>query len=64
MVSPTTEVILECTKCHSAGSWDDIEYELSKAAETLRVTSYSDQVLINFFELLKQYKTAESNPNG
>lgn len=33
-------------------------------AESLRVTSYSDQILVNFFELLKGYKTAEVNPNG
>ena len=41
-----------------------MEGELGRAAETLKVTSYSDQVLINFYELLKQYKTAENNPNG
>lgn len=24
VVSPSTEVILECSRCHSAGSWVDI----------------------------------------
>jgi hypothetical protein len=35
-----------------------MEAELSKAAETVKVSSYSDMVLINFFEVLKQYKLA------
>ena len=30
----------------------------------MRITTYSDQILINFFEVLKQYRVAQSNPNG
>lgn len=49
IVSPTAEVILECSKCHSAGTWEDMEAELARAAENIRIASYSDQILINFF---------------
>ena len=37
---------------------------LGAAVDTVRVSTYSDQILINLFELLKLYKAAETNPNG
>ena len=64
VVSPSTEVILECTRCYLAGSLGEVEGELTRAAETIKICSYSDQLLINFFEVLIQYKNAERNPNG
>ena len=35
-----------------------------KAVDSVCVSSYSDQILINMFELLKCYKVAEVNLNG
>jgi hypothetical protein len=63
-VSPTTEVIMECACSQLGGSWEEVEAELVRAAEGVRISSYSDQVLVNFFEVLVQYRNAESNPNG
>lgn len=40
-----------------------MESQLSSAAEKCRIVSYSDRVIINFFEVLKLYRTVESNPN-
>lgn len=45
-------------------SFDDIETELNRASQTNKVVTYSDQILINFFEVIRLYKAAETNPNG
>lgn len=48
-VSLNSEVIIECSKCLLAGSWEEMENQLSSAAEKCRIVSYSDRVIINFF---------------
>ena len=39
-----------------------MEIELGNAAKK-KIVTYSDQVLINFFEIMRLYKEVETNPN-
>jgi hypothetical protein len=41
-----------------------MEAELARVVQENKVVSYSDKILLNFFETILQFKAADNNPNG
>jgi hypothetical protein len=47
---------MSCIKCLMSADYERLEQEITLACNNNKVLTYSDQLLINYFEVMRAYK--------